>query len=178
MRRTYAGPGTPATSRISVTCRSLFCGAMRNGLGRWSQVGTAFVAVGSIVMLAGTVMTWLYTGRRGRNLYDVVALARRFEVVPADWMEQPARVLWLFPVVSAGTLIALVLAKRSVALVGASLQIVTVCLVGIPAFRGPFRTGWGVVSSVAGATCAVVGIGVWLVSRSSGTERVEPLNAV
>jgi fatty acid desaturase len=115
-------------------------------------------AVGTLIILFSCFLTWTYTGRRGRNAFDVVSLAQRFNVVPNRTLEIAAKAFFLLPAVSALLLIVLVLQWRRLAVVLAAIELAGVTTLAVQVLRTPFRTGVGPTVALIGAAITIVGV--------------------
>jgi hypothetical protein len=120
---------------------------------------------GALTIFVSCFVTWTYTGRRGRNAFDVVALAQRFKVVPNRPLEIAAKGFFLLPAVTAALLIVLVFQRRRLAHVLAVVLVAAIATLAVQVLRSPFRSGAGPWVALVGAALVIVG----LVTSASGS---------
>jgi fatty acid desaturase len=131
----------------------------RNHHGRFiADIG---LVSGSLLIFAASFLPWAYTGRRGRNAFEVVAIAQRFKVVPNDGLELVARVFFVLPAVSAAVLAAVALGQRRTARLFAAVEVLAISALSIQVLRSPFRSG-------VAPWWALLGVGVVCVGAVTG----------
>lgn len=129
-----------------------------NALCTWVPAG--FMVVGLAVIGVSSFSDWTRTGTRYRNSYELVAVARRLEVVPNAALGALARGWVLAPLCSVLAVTALVYRiPRLAAVIAGLVSIATIALV-LAVNSSPLRAEGAVTVAMAGAIMTLIG-SVW-----------------
>ncbi len=131
-----------------------------------------FMVVGLLLAGWASFADWTRTGTRHRNSFELVAVARRLEVVHSDALGALARGWVLAPLLSVLALTALVYRRpRVAAIAGGLVSVATVALV-MAINSSPLRAEGAVTVAMAGAIMTLIG-SVWAAFSRPGRPREE-----
>lgn len=133
-----------------------------------NQVGRAACAgTGAALVVGGSFLPWVRSGRRQRDSYSMLRVADHLGVLPHGWPTVAARGWFLMPLLAAGAGLALALDRSATSSVCALMVGVAAVVAVVLASRGPLPLRYGVAVSALGALVAVVtgGWSLWSSTR-------------
>jgi hypothetical protein len=146
-------------------------GGSRRTASALPPLAAGVAVLGVVLVVVGSLLPWVRTGRRRRSSYDLIGLADRLGVLPAGAAGVLARAWVLAPLLAGATVAAVALHRRTVAGVLAVVTGLYAVVLGALVWTSPLATEAGVAVSVSGGIVAGLGGGALIVlGRSDGVE--------